>query len=60
MSSYIVCHRKRNNPRVDVRICEKKCPSSGDCTEYLAYHKIMPQDKPVNRAAEPRIDLRAA
>ena len=25
MPYYIVCQKKRNNPRMDVRICQKKC-----------------------------------
>ena len=45
MSHYIVCHRKSNNPRMDVRICEKKCHSKEACTEYTAYHRIIIQDK---------------
>ncbi len=45
MSDYIVCQKKRNNPRMDVRICEKKCPSKEDCKAFLACHKGMEQAK---------------
>ena len=61
MSYYIVCQRKRNNPRVDVCICEKKCPLKADCKEYIAYHKIVLQDKPLDLAPGlTSLDLKAA
>jgi hypothetical protein len=37
MSNYIVCHKKRNNPRVDIRICQKKCDSKEACQTYLTH-----------------------
>ncbi|MBN2125951.1 MAG: hypothetical protein JW821_16760 [Deltaproteobacteria bacterium] len=40
MSRYIVCHRKRNNPRMDIRICEKKCPVKDECKDFLAGRQI--------------------
>jgi hypothetical protein len=45
MSSYIVCQKKRNNPRMDVRICQKKCDLKDDCPEYLSFQKIAVQSK---------------
>jgi len=45
MSQYIVCQKKRNNPRMDVRICEKKCPIKDDCEAYLTCNKILVQNK---------------
>ena len=45
MTHYIVCHRKRNNPRVDVRICQKKCSSQDDCKEYISYLKLLVQNR---------------
>ena len=36
MPHYIVCYRKRNNPRMDIRICEQKCPMKQECKEFLA------------------------
>ena len=45
MSKYLVCQRKRNNPRVDVCICERKCPLKDGCKDYIAYHKTAFQDK---------------
>lgn len=43
MPDYIVCQKKRNNPRMDVRICERRCPQKGECKEYLAHHRVAPQ-----------------
>ncbi len=37
MADYIVCQKKRNTPRIDVRICEKKCPLKEACEAYKAY-----------------------
>jgi len=45
MSSYIVCQKKRNNPRMDIRICQKKCELKDECKEYLSFHKITVQEK---------------
>lgn len=37
MPVYIVCHKKRNNPRVDVRICEIRCHLKEGCTEFAPH-----------------------
>jgi hypothetical protein len=31
---YVLCRRKRGLPRMDVRVCEKRCPIKGDCREF--------------------------
>ena len=43
MSYYIVCQKKRNNPRMDIRICDKKCDLKDECAEYKSSCKILPQ-----------------
>ncbi len=40
MADYIFCMRKKSNPRIDVRICQEKCPFKDNCPEYLAYKKL--------------------
>ncbi|MBW1978076.1 MAG: hypothetical protein JRI79_08950 [Deltaproteobacteria bacterium] len=45
MSHYIVCHQKRNNPRMDVRVCEKKCPLKEECKEYLSSRKAVVENQ---------------
>jgi hypothetical protein len=52
MSYYIVCQKKRNNPRMDVRVCQKKCNWKEDCKPYISYHKILVQDKDAPLSAE--------
>ena len=61
MPDYIVCQKKRNNPRIDVRICERKCTLKGECKEYLAYHRLAPQGaQPCPRTDSPPVELEAA
>ncbi|MFZ7111955.1 MAG: hypothetical protein ACOWYE_09760 [Desulfatiglandales bacterium] len=61
MAHYIVCQRKKNNPRMDIRICEKKCPHKDACREYMAHHKIVEQEGSVSPPAESQsATLRAA
>jgi hypothetical protein len=43
MPDYIVCQKKRNNPRMDIRICESRCLQKEECKEYLAHHRVAPQ-----------------
>ena len=53
MADYIVCHKKRNAPRINVRICQEKCPLRNDCKEYSSYlMKISVINKPIPVSAE--------
>ncbi len=45
MPVYIVCRRKRNNPRMDVRICEMKCNLKEDCSEFKTHEKNAQSEK---------------
>jgi len=45
MSDYIVCNKKRNNPRMNIRICQKKCKLIEKCKEYLSYHENLAQSE---------------
>ena len=47
MSYYIVCQKKRNNPRMDVRICQEKCDLKQDCTEYISHVRVLAQSETV-------------
>ncbi len=44
MSYYIVCQKKRNNPRMDIRVCSKKCEIREACAEYKSSSKILLQN----------------
>ena len=37
MSQYIVCLKKRNKPRMDIRICIARCAIKDDCEEIQVY-----------------------
>ena len=39
MADYLFCTRKKNNPRINVRICKEKCPLKDRCPEFLAYQE---------------------
>ena len=39
MAVYLPCEKKRNAPRMDVRICEYKCEQKGNCSQFQAYLK---------------------
>jgi len=53
MADYIVCHKKRNAPRINIRICEEKCPLKNECKEYSGYLiKISVTHKPTPLSAE--------
>jgi hypothetical protein len=41
MPLYIVCQKKRNNPRMDTRICQRKCNLKNECKEYLSVHQTI-------------------
>ena len=61
MPDYIVCQKKRNNPRMDIRICERRCPQKGECKEYIAHHRVVPEGaQPSPQADAPPIELEAA
>lgn len=48
MSYYVVCQKKRNNPRMDVRICRKKCELKDECAEYHSVNEILIRDENIN------------
>ena len=47
MADYIVCQKKRNAPRINVRICQEKCPLRNDCKEYLGYLNVSVIQEPI-------------
>ena len=52
MSSYIVCQKKRNNPRMDVRVCQKKCDLKDGCKEFASFHKSEIKDVNIQMPVE--------
>ncbi len=54
MSFYIVCQKKRNNPRMDIRICQKKCELKDDCEEFIAFHRELTKEQDIPLAQSPQ------
>jgi hypothetical protein len=54
MSHYVVCQKKRNNPRIDIRICQSKCNIKDECKEYIAIHQNMDQHRETHISIEPQ------
>lgn len=52
MADYIVCHKKRNAPRINIRICQEKCPFKNECQDYSSYLKVSVSQKPIPLSAE--------
>ena len=61
MADYIVCHKKRNAPRMNVYICQKKCPFKNECEGYLAHIKTQVNRKHASISPEnPSLALAAS
>ena len=52
MTAYIVCQKKRNAPRMNVQVCQKKCSSKQECKEYLSYLKVLVKQNEVPLSPE--------
>ncbi len=37
---YITCEKRKNAPKINVLICEKKCEHAKVCKPYLSYLKV--------------------
>jgi hypothetical protein len=37
---YITCETRKNAPKINVLICEKKCQHATTCKPYLTYLKV--------------------
>jgi len=56
MANYIVCHKKRNAPRINIIICEEKCPLKNKCKEYSDYlikFSVIHKPTPVSAEVSP-------
>ena len=52
MADYVVCHKKRNSPRLNVRICQEKCTYKSVCKDYLAQVKLPVEQEEVTVSPE--------
>ncbi len=47
MQNYIICEKRGNLPRINVKICEQKCEHSKGCQVFQNYMKANTFDKVV-------------
>jgi hypothetical protein len=57
---YITCESRKNAPKINVLICEKKCQEAKTCKAYLNYLQIQSVSAALNRTPSEREDLPAA
>jgi hypothetical protein len=61
MTDYIVCQRKRNNPRMNIRVCQHKCPDKETCEAFVSRHGTDSETKHATLERKPRhIEIGAA
>ena len=58
MADYIVCHKKRNSPRLHIRFCQEKCIIRDDCKDYLNHLNVPPKENQATLSGEhPPLDM---
>jgi putative component of membrane protein insertase Oxa1/YidC/SpoIIIJ protein YidD len=40
VTSYIICYRRKNAPRLSVMICERNCRFKTECQEYKMFFAL--------------------
>ena len=48
MMYYITCEKRKNAPKINVLICEKKCKKAKSCISYLNYCKTHSPSTPAD------------
>ena len=48
---YITCEKRKNAPKINVLICEKKCEHAETCKSYLSYLKAKSATVSINECA---------
>lgn len=54
---YITCEKRRNSPKINVLICEKKCEYAKTCKPYLNYLKAQSSKTSINECSLTGEDL---
>ena len=54
---YITCEKRRNSPKINVLICEKKCEHAKICKSYLNYLKTQSSKVSISESAPAGEDL---
>ena len=45
---YITCETRKNSPKINVLVCEKKCKYAKTCKPYQSYLETTPADFSIN------------
>jgi len=54
---YITCEKRKNAPKINVLICEKKCEHAEICKAYLSYLKAKSVTVSINKCAPAGEDI---
>jgi len=54
---YITCEKRKNSPKINVLICEKKCEHAKTCESYLNYLKAQSSKASTSECAPAEEDL---
>ena len=54
---YITCEKRKNSPKINVLICEKKCQDAKTCKAYLNYLNVQSVSAVLNGAPPKGEDL---
>lgn len=54
---YITCEKRKNAPKINVLICEKKCEHAEICKSYLSYLKAKSVAVSLNKCATASEDV---
>jgi hypothetical protein len=54
---YITCEKRKNSPKINVLICEKKCGHAKICKPYLNYLKAQSSNAAISECAHTGEDL---
>jgi ABC-type metal ion transport system substrate-binding protein len=57
---YITCENRKNSPKINVLVCEKKCQEAKTCKAYLNYLQIQSVNTALNGSHREGKDLPAA
>jgi hypothetical protein len=46
--AYIICNKRRGNPKINVEVCRRKCQFTEECEAYTNYLQAASLEDPVD------------
>ena len=46
--AYIICDKRRGNPKINVEVCRRKCEFTEECKSYGKYLKTIAMEEPLD------------